>query len=175
MPEVRLERERNGKGLETFDMLWLRLKPGTTIQKENAGSDFSYGNVVEYVKDGGSWAQAGIFGYWTLDYNGTYLGTCRDESIIDRFEGERVIYNRHIMEDSAFEEPVNESAKALVEQGQKFYHLLTKQCQYYKGPTFNFPYNQVSLYLASFSSLILNLKYVRVLFNCRLMVSLWWT
>lgn len=139
MPAVRLERERNGKGLQTFDMLWLRMKPGTTAKNQHYGSKFSYGNVLEYVKGGGGWAQAWEIGYWTLDYNGTYLGTCKGIATIDRFEGERKIDDLYVLEDSAFEESIDESVKALVEQGEKFHQLLTKKCQYYKGTTFNFP------------------------------------
>lgn len=72
------------------------------------------------------------------------------EGKIDRFAGEQEISNNQVMEDSAFDEPVDESVKALVERGERFFQLLTKKCQYYKGTTFEFPYIQVSL--AYFSS-----------------------
>jgi hypothetical protein len=81
--------------------------------------------------------------YWKLDYNGTHLGTCDNGYVDERFEGEREI-RTPVIKDSAFEEPLDESVKALAEQGEKFYNLLSKKCQYYKGPTFNFPHHQVS-------------------------------
>lgn len=145
MPAVRLERDRNERGLETFDMLWLRLKPGTTTKSQDAGSTYEYGSVIEFVGGGGGWAQAWDVGYWTLDYNGTYLGTSKRIATIDRFEGEREITDSYVMEDSAFEDPVHESVENLVEQGKKFFDLLSKKCQYYQGTTFEFPYSRVSL------------------------------
>jgi len=151
MPAVRLERERNEKGLETFDMLWLRLQPGKTIRSTNAGSEYSYGNVVEYVRDGGGWAPAWNIGYWTVDYNGTYLGTRRREAMLVRFEGERKIVDSYLMSDSAFKEPLDKSVKDLVEQGETFYRLLSKNCQGYKGTTACFPYIQVSFCFSHFS------------------------
>ena len=65
MPAVRLERERNEKGLETFDMLWLRLQPGKTTKSRDDGSKYSYGNVIEYISGGGGWG-SGVE-YWLLD------------------------------------------------------------------------------------------------------------
>lgn len=168
MPAVRLERERNARGLETFDMLWLRMKPGTTTKSQDAGSSYWYGRVIESVRGGGGGAQAWTVGYWTLDYNGSYLGTCKSSVDTERFEGEREIKGTYtvVFEDSDFEEPVAESVKALVEQGQKFYQLLTKSCQYYKGTTYNFPHNQVSpdvLYSPAVFSLICISIHIRLL------------
>ncbi|KAF8846682.1 hypothetical protein BDZ45DRAFT_812136 [Acephala macrosclerotiorum] len=172
MPAVRLEQERNERGLETFDMLWLRLRPGKTVQIHNDGEPFSYGGVIEYVTGGGGgWAQAWDIGHWTLDFNGKYLGTCKRMVQIDRFAGEREIFDSHVMEDSAFDEPVDESVKPLVEQGERFFQLLAKKCQYYKGTTFNFPYIQVSLaYFSSvsFSYLAPHPTQIRLLFQLQI-------
>ena len=68
MPAVRLERERNQNGMETFNMKWLRLKPGSTIKWLDAGSNSWLAGVVEYVKSAGFWGGAGYWavGYWLL-------------------------------------------------------------------------------------------------------------
>lgn len=89
-------------------------------------------------------APAWNIGYWTMDYNGTYLGTRRHKAMIVRFEGERVISDSYLMDDSAFKEPLDESVKDLVEQGETFFRLISKKCQGYKGTTSCFPYSQVS-------------------------------
>jgi hypothetical protein len=147
MSEVELERERNQKGLETFDMLWLGRKPGATF-KFRPSDDLSAWvvGVIEYVNGGtiGFGGASWNFGYWCLDYNGNFIGTFKRNFMIERFEGEQNVNFVHILEASAFEEPLHESVKELVQQGEKCFNLLSKQCQYYKGTTFDFPHHQVS-------------------------------
>ena len=147
MPAVRLERQRYERGMETFDMMWLRLKPGVTIKSVEAGTEEWHGEVVECVKHGsiGVGGKAWEMITWTLDYNGTYLGTLKSAYMLEIFEGEREISYNLILPPSAFEEPLDESVKTLVEQGKTFFNLLSKKCQYYKGTTFDFPHRQVSL------------------------------
>jgi hypothetical protein len=146
MPQVELERERNRKGLETWDMLWLRRRPGATFKAHIAGSNSEWTTgVIEGLRSGtmGFEGVPWTLDYWCLDYNGDCLGTFKKFSRIERFEGEQKV-NDHIIPDSAFEEPLDESVREFVEQGKKCLKLLSKQCQYYKGTTFNFPHQQVS-------------------------------
>jgi hypothetical protein len=152
MPDVELERERNKKGLETFDMIWLSRRPGKTFKfrPSNDTSSWVVG-VVDYVKGGtiGFGGTAWSFGYWCLDYNGNFLGTFKKVFTIPRFEGEQNVNRVSIIEDFAFEEPLHESVKELVQQGEKFFKLLSKQCQKYKGTTVDFPHQQVSRFVIS--------------------------
>lgn len=143
MPAVRIERQRNEEGMGTFDMMWLRLRPGATIKFTIDGSGFWHTGVIEYVKGAnfGAWR----IGYWTLDYEGTYLGQRKDNLNIDRFEGEQETYNILVIDDMAFKEPLGESVKDFVEQGEKFYNLLSTKCQYYNGTTYQPPNHKVSL------------------------------
>ncbi|KFY56179.1 hypothetical protein V497_06475 [Pseudogymnoascus sp. VKM F-4516 (FW-969)] len=143
MSAVRLERERNKKDMNTFDMLWLRLKPGTTTKFRLNGSGKSWiAGVIEYVRryDFEMWD----VGYWTLDYQGTYLGQRKQVMKIARFEGERERDGEFpIIDDSAFEEPFHESVKDFIKRGEKFYNLLSTKCQYYSGTTYKPPNRKV--------------------------------
>ncbi|KFY59939.1 hypothetical protein V496_05480 [Pseudogymnoascus sp. VKM F-4515 (FW-2607)] len=142
MPAVRIERQRNEEGMGTFDMMWLRLRPGATIKFTIDGSGFWHTGVIEYVKGAnfGAWR----IGYWTLDYEGTYLGQRKDNLNIDRFEGEQETYNILVIDDLAFKEPLGESVKDFVEQGEKFYNLLSTKCQYYNGTTYQPPNHKIN-------------------------------
>jgi hypothetical protein len=144
MPAVRLERERNKNNMETFDMSWLRLKPGTTMKYRFNGAGGAWvAAVIEYVRS----RNFGVMdvGYWSLDYQGTYLGQCKDKMEMARFEGEREIRDDEIIEDSAFEEPFDESVKDFIERGEKFFNLLSTKCQYYSGTTYQTPKRKVGL------------------------------
>lgn len=153
-PRVKLERERNKKALETWDMLWLDWRPGATFKAKVAGSNSERVTGVFEFASGGTMGFGGepwTFGYWLLDYNGDCIGTSKREFKEERFEGERerIIEGRtidfvEIIADSAFEEPLGESVREFVEQGEKWFKLLSKKCQYYKGNTVNFPHQQVS-------------------------------
>jgi hypothetical protein len=144
MPAVRLERERNAKGMETFDMTWLRFKPGTTFKicPEGAAGSWIAG-VVEYTR----FSHLGVWEicYWTLDYEGTYLGQRKNKTSIERFEGELEIRSDQVIDDLAFEEPLDESVKDFIKRGEKFYSLLLTKCQYYIGTTYQPPNHKVGL------------------------------
>lgn len=144
MPAVITERERNKEGMETFDMMWLRLKPGATIKFRDRTRSWNTG-VIESVKlaNSGAWD----IGCWSMDYQGTYLGQNKHHFGIDRFEGEQEKTHNYILviDDLAFEEPLAESVKDFVERGEKFYNLLSTKCQYYNGTTFKPPNHKVGL------------------------------
>jgi len=156
MPEVELERERNKKGLETFDMLWLNRRPGKTFKfcADNDTGEWE-GGVFAYAQGGtlGFGGRDWTFWYWCLDYNGYNLGTSNSWFVETRFEGEkrmRVDDNDVcLFEESAFKEPLHESVKDLVQRGEKFFKLLSKKCQNYKGTTVQFPHQKVSCSLVS--------------------------
>ena len=75
MPAVREEKERNERGSETFEMRWVRRKPGTTLSSSIAGTrDIERAYVLQSC-EGGSfsvpmtpWRIVG----WSLDYDGQY-------------------------------------------------------------------------------------------------------
>jgi hypothetical protein len=151
MPAVRVERARNERGLETYNMMWLRMKPGATILLSLAGcrKESQRGAIISSLGGGtlGFGSSAWSVTYWTLDYNGTFIGTSTDSFLVRKFEGERSTNHDpalDVVEDSAFNEPMDSFITDLVERGKTFYNLLSKKCQYYKGTTFDFPYHQVS-------------------------------
>jgi hypothetical protein len=145
MPDVKLERERNLRGLETFEMSWVRKRPGKTFKFVRDDTMQWVVGVIESVNGGtiGFGGVAWTTGYWYLDYNGSFLGPCKASVINQRFEGEQGGDFMQVIEDSAFEEPLAESVKEFVEQGEKCFKLMTKKCQYYDGTTFDFPHHQV--------------------------------
>jgi hypothetical protein len=145
MPKVRLERERNLKGLETYDMMWVRRKPGSSMRYKTTDSSEWRTGVVQSLQDGiqgfggGAWHVM----HWCLEYNGSWIGTTSTTISYEIFEGEKDSEGVEILDDTEFEEPLGESVKELVEEGTKCFRLLQKTCQYYKGKTYDLPNNQV--------------------------------
>ncbi|KAH6676509.1 ATPase [Halenospora varia] len=144
MPKVRLERERNARGLQTFDMLWLQHRPGSTITYTTTDSAELTNGVVESISGGNldfgktSW----LISSWYLDYDGHHIGMVNRVVNVLRFEGERISTTK-VIDMSAFDTPLDESVKSVVERGAKCYSLLSKTCQYYKGSTAQFPYHHI--------------------------------
>ncbi|KAE9365610.1 P-loop containing nucleoside triphosphate hydrolase protein [Stipitochalara longipes BDJ] len=145
MPDVRIERERNLRGLETFEMSWVRKKPGSTFKFIRDDTMQWVVGVIESVGGGtvGFGGTAWLTGYWYLDFNGSFLGPCKANVLTQRYEGERSGEFMQIIGENAFEEPLDESVKEFVEQGEKCFKLMTKKCQYYDGQTFDFPHHQI--------------------------------
>ena len=118
-------------------MSWVRFKPGLTVRSRYAGEEVWYGGVIQSLT-GGTFGYGNTtweLRYWTLEYNGSYIGTNYESrsTLTEKFEGERPIEESEIIADSAFDGPLDESVKEIVERGEKGFSLLTKKCQYYNG------------------------------------------
>lgn len=141
MPEVEEERARNARGNGTFDMLWVSFKPGMPFVGRGGDSDHRAG-IVHSLTAGSfetpvmPWSLT----YWTLRYDGTYIGRCLDIITLTGFDGESSLNFKTF---DIHEEPLEERVQEIIEDGHRYYGLLRKQCKYYKGNTANFPHNEV--------------------------------
>lgn len=147
MVDIRAEAERSKKGFVTYENLWYHYRPGCAVVTNYLEDDESQWRtyVVQDIEGGPtperseSWHIMG----WTLNFDGTYLNRIRTGQIFDIFTGEenwdtlnRLIYDKMSLDD--------EQARKRIDTGRRYWELIQKQCQYYKGKSCNFPYNEVS-------------------------------
>lgn len=151
MPDVRKEQERNRKGRCTWKHLWVSHKPGATrIQQLVESTEWTAG-VIESLS-GGSFdifADEWIITYWTLDWDGTYLGRRVDTWRSPKWDGEieRSKVCRILPMKDYWTLPDDPVANEMVEFGKKWWGLLRKQCGHFRGKTRKFPYNEESLHI----------------------------
>ncbi|KAF5500539.1 Lon protease [Colletotrichum siamense] len=146
MKEVREEQERNKKGIETFDWMWVAHKPGVTVfHKGQTHLEWDAG-VVHSVTGGtldnppSSWAME----IWKLQYGGNVVNRVWDETFLRwKFDGER----KEIRENSGlkFMDPTtsdqfldDEIARGLIKRGQSYVEMLKPRCYQYKGKSEDF-------------------------------------
>ncbi|KAH7134106.1 hypothetical protein EDB81DRAFT_803177 [Dactylonectria macrodidyma] len=150
MPDVRREQERNKNGFITFAYYWVSHKPGTTIISPRRGeADFT--TEVVHSLTGGTFTNPpedwNILA-WSLAYDGRYLGRVTSESRRSKYDGENPI-DREILvvSEEDIEQAENGNANELITEqlkfGKKYWDLLIKQCQLYRGPSSEFPFNEV--------------------------------
>lgn len=147
MVDIRAETERIKKGFVTYENLWYHYKPGCAVVTSYLEEDDSQWRtyVVRSIEGGPtpensvSWHIMG----WVLDFDGTYLDRKHTGQLFETFTGEcewdshtRFIYNKKSLDD--------EEARKQIDTGRRYWELIQKQCQYYKGKSCNFPYNEVS-------------------------------
>lgn len=147
MVDIRAEAERIKKGFVTYENLWYHYRPGCAVVTQYLEDEGSQWNtyVVRNI-DGGPtpehsepWRIVG----WALDFDGTYLDRKRTLQYFETFTGEsdwnlhtRFIYDKTSLDD--------EEARKQIETGRRYWKLIQKQCQYHKGKSCTFPYNEVS-------------------------------
>lgn len=147
MMDIRAERERIEKGFVTYENLWYHYRPGCAVVTRYLEDERSQWRtyVVRDIEGGPtpehsrSWYITG----WTLDFDGTYLDRVIIQQKFPAFTGEedwnhgnRFIYDKTSLDD--------EQARKRIDTGRRYWELIQKQCQYYKGKSCNFPYNEVS-------------------------------
>lgn len=147
MVDIRVEAERFKKGFVTYENLWYHYRPGCAVLSQYLEDEESQWRsyVVQSVEGGPtpehswSWQIVG----WTLDFDGTYLDRKKTTTYLESFTGEvhwgtrtRFIYDKTSLDD--------EEARKKIDTGRRYWELIQKQCQYYKGKSCNFPYNEVS-------------------------------
>ncbi|KAL8365017.1 hypothetical protein RB595_004026 [Gaeumannomyces hyphopodioides] len=156
MKGYRAEKERLKQGRSTFEWYWVALKPGTLIFEELAGkTDYSHNpagdfplsvGVVHSVK-GGSFStppRDWLFSIWRLKFTGgVFLTRVQKWRSMPRWDGEKEHpYCTFLFQDlSSIME--HYAAKRLLESGEMYWNLLTKQCKQYTGKSALFPHNQV--------------------------------
>ena len=144
MKHVNTEKDRNKRGVSSFEWYWVPLKPGvTTLQKFAINRNWTAA-VVHSVTGGifdnpsTSWTVQ----TWDMKYDGRYCG--REISSYDRgkFDGE-VDDETRFINDSDLEK--DELVAEAIKTGESYWKLLRKQCKHYKGPTAVFPFNEVCI------------------------------
>lgn len=155
MVDIRVEAERFKKGFVTYENLWYHYRPGCAVLSQYLEDEESQWRsyVVRSVEGGPtsehswSWQVVG----WTLDFDGTYLDRKKTMTYLESFTGEvhwdirtRFIYGKTSLDD--------EEAQKKIDTGRRYWELIQKQCQYYKGKSCNFPYNEVSTPIQVFTA-----------------------
>ncbi|KPM34603.1 hypothetical protein AK830_g11966 [Neonectria ditissima] len=150
MVDVRAEQERNKNGFVTFKHTWVPHKPGITIMASIRGETERAAQVVHSVTGGtftdppSEWT----VNLWSLAYDGRYLGRTCQEIQIERYDGETSTNKEFLIADcdnlERHENKVDdEMIQSQLGYGKKYWELLRKQCQYYKGKSQEFPFNEV--------------------------------
>lgn len=142
MPAVEAERARNKRGAYTFDMHWVRMKPGTIFLGQWLEDDYYYAGYLHsltggsFVKPSEQWNVH----YWSLAYNGTFVERVLSYSTLEKFDGENDITMITLDPQNL---KGNKEAADLIGYGKLYWSNLRKQCKYYKGKTKLFPHNEV--------------------------------
>ncbi|KUI68921.1 ATPase family AAA domain-containing protein 3 [Cytospora mali] len=136
--KVQAEVARNGRGLCTFAMLWMMLKPGTTVYVRSRPEEVPSAMVIKSVEED----PAIIFRndnerapykirLWHLDFDGRRVGRRLQEKTLIQFDGEREITSLQVFPCHFLDRQDNASTrKQVIERGKKWYGLL-------KGKMFN--------------------------------------
>ncbi|KAH6995840.1 hypothetical protein BKA56DRAFT_539060 [Ilyonectria sp. MPI-CAGE-AT-0026] len=150
MPEVRAEQERNRNGITTFAYRWVTYKPGSTIMSSFTGETDWAAEVVHSVEGGtfdnppGEWE----IQLWSLSCNGQWLGRTSRKATMRKNEGEVAMTKSFFIVvgndlSRTEDEGLDEIVSTQFAYGKKYWSLLGKHCQYYKGQSGEFPYNEV--------------------------------
>ena len=151
MEDVYAEQERNKRGFHTFEYLWLKMRPGTTILFKLSVDKDWHSCVIHSVSGGvfenpsSEWA----IKYWSMCFDGQFLGRSLSSFIPRKFDGEvKIDYSFVFTDDESLSEEklstLNEAVTNQYNYGKKYWSLLRKQCKYHKGISRDFPFNQAS-------------------------------
>ena len=141
--KVEEERRRylHTPAIATFSMLWLMLKPGSTVYTEIHGSYAAC--VIESVKfRGRPLDNKGSYdvNLWYLDFDGRHLGRRAHFVTMNPFDGEREILNLKVIPVEFYDKMDNGKMRdALVQRGQKFYDILEGAQMDYTGNSLGDP------------------------------------
>lgn len=152
MPEVRKEQKRNRRGFETWEYMWVSHKPGSTrLQKLVEDTEWTP-TVIQSLSGGSfdSFSEDWTITYWSLDWDGTYLGRRVSTCDTPKWDGENktIDTSRILPMVDYWNLPDDPIANELVEFGKKWWGLLRKQCGHFRGKTRKFPYNEGGFYIA---------------------------
>lgn len=142
---VETERMRHKKGVATFDMLWMLLKPGITVYCDFWADGAYNAYVIHSVKGGvGEGGTCMVIEMWNLDSNGRLIGKRKHQTYQYPFNGERKISTLEVVPCEFWEEGSTETAvkglkERLEERGKMFFKLMSKRCMNYDGLSVTFP------------------------------------
>ncbi|KAL8827476.1 MAG: hypothetical protein Q9170_007000 [Blastenia crenularia] len=143
---IETERQRYKRGFATFSMLWMLLKPGTTVYCDS----YENGSYNAYVID----SVTGIvpdnpnssieIGCWFLNFDGDHIGKCAFTVHQKPFNGEKKIPALEVFPCEYWEDkPTERNGKglreSLEERGKLFFKLVSRCCMKYDGLTATWP------------------------------------
>ncbi|KAK3683413.1 P-loop containing nucleoside triphosphate hydrolase protein [Podospora appendiculata] len=149
MKDVRVEMERNKKGLYTWEWAWVTYRPGTSFLDTYLTVPGWQPHVVHSIQGGmfdnppTEWK---IFA-WDLHYDGTYVGRRCHPINVTKFDGETNAGKMIVIRETNWtDEVVSRLPKLVSDQisyGRQFWNLLRKQCKQHKGKSRAFPHNEI--------------------------------
>jgi hypothetical protein len=146
MPTAREEQTLSQKGADTFEGLWVTMRPGSAFMfwREDEGPARLYPAVVRSLSGGiftnppGSW----LISYWTLAFDGEVFG--RTSNVISLRQGVKPM---KIIDERTLTTINDEDIKAQLSVGKKFWQLVKERsCNAHAGKSTRFPNIQVRLY-----------------------------
>ena len=155
MAEVNAEEDRFRRGARTWNWGWVMWRPGSTIiTRYSDEKNQLYTRVVHSISGGifENPPKAWKINTWSLSFDGEFLG--REQFIVEshKYDGEGKVKDfRPVDMDRDSEDP---DVIKHVENGEKYWQLLQKACQYHTGRTKSFPFNEASQYCLIVVSLI---------------------
>ena len=150
---VEIERQRYARGVATFEMLWLLLKPGTDVYRDAS----SNGNYSAYVVRSvaynsiGSNATALSIQLWFLDFDGIFVGRRSLTATQFLYDGEKnitelIVFPCEYWKDEPNEQGIIRPLKQKLESnGGTFFKLCQRQCMDYDGLTVSWPQRHVRM------------------------------
>jgi hypothetical protein len=158
MDKVNAEKVRNIKGKDTFNYLWVSMKPGTTIlYRTREKEEWSVG--VIYSCSGGIFEDPPVAWkvvVWNLEYDGKYLSRMKLFFTHNPFDGERdsefIWIDRSEYDDASIREIMEQqpSVKEAVELGEMYWDCLRPVCKAYSGAAWQDATNEGSESLVRF-------------------------
>ena len=157
--KIREEEQRHGKGLCTFRMLWLALRPGMTVYMVSDGIVRAY--VIESITastSGYAGTECAVLNseitdtmkytikLWNLRYDNKFVGRQFTDVIIAHFEGEKPLRSLTVIPIDFYDEEIPGTMKARLEECGRFWYksLCGKQVAY-KGTSMQTPNKQACL------------------------------
>ena len=156
-----MERKRHRRGLATFEMLWLLLRPGTDVYLDTQHDGHLNAYVIESLSGG---MKNGIpkpvhIRLWNLNSNGVAIGRRKTTTVQAPFDGEKQVTALEVFPCSFFrDDPTAKEftshRKRLEDRGKMFFRLTIKQCMNYSGVGLSYPKQNVSLLSMAPQSLV---------------------
>ena len=150
---VEAERQRHKRGVATFEMLWLLLKPGQDIYYDTEHEGHLSAYVIESVTGGVSRGRPSLFEIrmWYLDYDGAKVGRQSRLAHQYPFDGEKEITSLEAFP-CEYSKDATSLRKQLERRGEMFFRLTKRQCMSYNGFTISFPRKHVSASEVAYAS-----------------------
>ena len=147
---IRTESLRHEKGFATFDMLWMLLKPGTTVYSDTYADGNYNAYVVRSVTDGAAKSSTSplVIRMWYLDFDGLRMGRRALVRHQSPYDGEKrisalLVFPCEFWEDKPTEKYPKGLKESLIERGKLFLKLTSRRCMKYDGLTVSSPRKHV--------------------------------